>query len=97
MGLQQHLGNSRSGGKVAVNLKRRMSVEQIRVYAALCSPLARRFIFPDKGEQIGNEPLRPVAVLEAGPQADFPAQAPARSAVSPDLQRRSGCPEQLGS
>ncbi len=82
--LQQHFRNAGGRAEVAVNLERRMGIEQVGVGAA-----ARAVVGPliiDQAELARQQLQGAVAVPEAGPLVDLPAQAPAGSVVAARFQ-----------
>ena len=71
--LQQHLGDPRGRAEVAVDLERRMRVEQVRRTAPRCAGLS------DAGvDQVLQNPVRVVAVQEPRPEVHLPAHATSR-------------------
>ena len=80
LALQQHFRDARSGTEVAVDLERRMGVEQVGVNAA--APAGRH-----------QEPLEnlvgAVAISEARPEVDLPCLAPAGAAVAAGIERNA--------
>ena len=77
--LQQHLGDCRRAAEVAVDLKRRVRVEHVRVGAL-------------RAEQELQDVVRVVAVAEPRPEVDPPGGGPARCLIAADLERAfHGC------
>lgn len=93
MRLEQHFGYAGRGGEIAVDLKGRVRVEQVRIDPS--AEIVLRFVTPNKIQQVADEPERPVAFTESGPKRNFPAKAPSRSLVSSALERLPGSREQL--
>ena len=76
--LHQHLGNARRATKVAVNLERRMRVEEVGIGSA--TAIARG------SELFGDEFIGTVAVEQSRPQAHLPTHAPSRGRVATIVQ-----------
>ena len=76
MALQKHLGDAGGGAEVAVDLERRMGVEEIRIEPALAGNRA------DGHQEISQNLVGVVAVEEAGPEVNLPAHAPAGGRVA---------------
>ena len=76
--LHQHLGNARRATKVAVNLERRMRVEEVGVGSA--TAIARG------SELFGDELIGTVTVEQSRPQAHLPTHAPSRGRVAAIVQ-----------
>src|SRR5436309_6911300 len=72
--LQQHFTDARGSAEIAINLKRRMSVEHVRI-----RPLRRKQHLQD---QIGM-----LCIVQARPEIEPPAEAPTGSSVPANLQR----------
>ena len=81
--LQQHLGNAGGAAEVAIDLERRMCVEQVRIGA-----LGRK-------QQL-QDAVRMLAVGQPRPQVQTPADAPAGGVVAANLQRTPRGSRQLG-
>ena len=79
--LEEHLGDAGRGAEVAVDLERRMGVEEVGVGAAL--------------ELLAEHLVGVVAVEESRPEVDLPRLAPARAAVAAARQRHFGARRQL--
>src|ERR1035438_267869 len=88
--LQQHLGDAGGGAEVAVDLKRRMCVEQVLVHSGLGGLGVRC-----RGDQVAHDPVGVVAIQEARPQVELPAHRPAGSGVTAENQRLLRGLEQL--
>ena len=79
--LQEHLGDAGGRAEVAVDLERRVGVEEVRQGV------------PRQG--LDEHLVGVVAVEQAGPEVDLPGLAPARAAVAPEDQRLPRGPEEL--
>ncbi len=66
--LEQHLRDAGRAAEVAVNLKRRMGVEEVRERVP--------------GQRFDEHLVRVIAVEEARPEIDFPRLAPAGAPVA---------------
>ncbi len=82
--LQQHLGHAGGVAEVAVDLERRVGVEQVGVKAAAAHHHLRR---PHGREQVADDRVGVVAVAHARPEVDLPAHRPAGGLVAAQLQR----------
>ena len=71
--LEEHLGDARSGAEVAVDLERRVGVEQVRQGVP--------------GQGLDEHLVGVVAVEQAGPEVDLPGLGPAGAAVAAEDQR----------
>ena len=83
--LHQHLGDAGGEREVAVDLERRMGVEQVRVDPA-ARAVARARVVADRPQQVLHQDVGVVAVLEACPEVDLPAERPAGAVVAADLE-----------
>ena len=81
MALQQHFSHTGSVAKITVNLKRRMSIKQIRISPSLRISLFH-FIPRQQLQHIINNPERMITVQQTGPQINFPANGPTGSFVA---------------
>ena len=82
MALQEHFRDAGRHTEVAVDLERRMRVEEVRIGVEL--------------EEVLHDEEGVVAVLHPRPEIHFPAEAPAGGHVAALEQRRPGGFEQLG-
>lgn len=81
MTLQQHLGDACRSAEIAVNLERRVSIEEVRIGAAVgilsCSIVAGQQL-----QHVFQNGEGMIAVKHTCPEADFPAEAPARGSIA---------------
>lgn len=80
LGLEQHFANSGGVAEIAVDLKRRMGIEQIRVHAAAVVHVHARIA--DQSQQIADQLVGPIAIVQPGPEIDFPGRAPTGAHVA---------------
>ena len=73
--LRQHLDDAGGGAEVAVDLERRVGVEQVGVDAAAAAIVRRAGV--DEGEQPRQQLERALAIEQPRPLVDLPGQAPA--------------------
>src|SRR5688572_29277086 len=83
--LEEHLGDPRRRAEVAVDLKRRVRVEQVGVDTAAAGVVRGRA--PRRLEQVGEDYERVVAVAHARPEVGLPRHRPAGRLVAADLHR----------
>ena len=84
MTLQQHLTDTCGTAEVAVNLERRVGIEQVGIGAATRSPLNG---VGNQGEHVLDNLQGMVAVEHTSPEIGLPAKTPARRHVATLLQR----------
>ena len=77
--LQQHLGNCRRAAKVAVDLERRMRIEEVRIRAALVRAAQGRKC---RGKLVLKNRVGVVAIVKTRPPRHAPRHAPARGDVA---------------
>ena len=93
--LQQHLGNARSRAEIAVDLERRVRVEQVGVQTtppAIQSP--RRLVW-HRSQQACEDLEGVVAVEEPSPEVHLPAHRPASRPVAAELEGLASRGEQI--
>ena len=83
--LHEHLRDAGGHAEVAVDLERRVGVEEVGVDAAPARVVRARRV--DEAEQVADQPVRPVPVAEASPQVHLPGHRPAGAVVAPQLER----------
>ena len=84
MALHEHLVHAGDRTEVAVNLERRVRIEQVVVRLA-------------RGKEHANHRVGMVAVVHAGPKVDFPSERPAGRIVTALFQRNAGALDQIRS
>ena len=84
MALHEHLVHAGDRTEVAVNLERRVRIEQVVVRLA-------------RGKEHANHRVGMVAVVHAGPKVDFPSERPAGRIVTALFQRDAGALDQIRS
>ena len=91
VGLQQHLADAGGVAEVAVDLERRVGVEEVCVHAAAVPVVHARVA--DEPQQVADEFVGAVAVVQARPEVDLPGGAPAGAHVAARVERD---PRRLG-
>src|SRR5437870_5388230 len=82
---QKHLRDAGGRAKIAVNLKRRVRVQQVWIQAAAFA--RRNFRSADGREQVAQDAMRVIAVAETRPDIQLPTHAPAGRLVAAEGQR----------
>jgi len=83
--LDKHFAKAGGRAEIAVDLERRMGIEQVRIDAAAAFAIDG-FCFADDIEQAAQYRVGVIAVPEAGPEVDLPGPAPAGALVAAGLQ-----------
>ena len=76
LALHQHLGNACRATEIAIDLERRMSVEEVGVGAAAQLGFVRHIAFVRQTQLVLDELVGMVAIEETSPQTDTPAHCP---------------------
>ena len=95
MALKQHLANTGSKAKIAVNLEWRVGIQQVGIGAPL-GIIPHLAVVGKQMEHVPDDAVGMVAIQQPGPEIDFPPKAPAGGHVATLPQRRGGCLEQFG-
>ena len=91
--LEEHLDHACRHAEVAVDLKRRVRIEEVGVHAA--SAAIARIRCVDELEQILQQCERAIAIEQARPMIDLPGEAPSRAAIAAQLVRSANRSEEL--
>src|SRR5688572_33507401 len=91
MTLEQHLADSGGEAEIAVDLERRMRVEEVGVDATAPGGHALD-VQPDRAEKIAHQEMGVVAVQKPRPEVNLPAQRPTGAIAAAQFQSpaRSG-------
>src|SRR5262249_15508176 len=84
VGLHEHFSDSGCRSEVAVDLKWRMSVEQISVHAT--SAVVWRTFYENWRQRSLQKSISMIAIQQSCPEIDFPGQTPACATVATHLQ-----------
>ena len=93
--LYQHLSYAGSTAKVAINLERRMGIEEVGIGAAIGIG-ARLAIIGKKTEHVGDNLEGVVTIEHTRPEIDLPSQAPTCCHVTTLIQGISCSSEEVG-
>ena len=93
LALQQHFGDTGRRTEVAVDLERRMGVEQVRIDSAtaVLMRLVSQSGIVGKRHGIFQQQVRMVSVEQARPECDLPRPAPASTEIPACRKRAAGC------
>ena len=86
--LQEHFRDAGDRAEIAVDLERRMRVEQIRVSPA--AGVEGTAVAAGHGKQMRQDEIRVVTVEQPRPEIDFPRETPARAGIAARLERDLG-------
>ena len=93
--LQEHLCNACCATEVAVDLERRMGVEEVRIGAAV-GILLYAAVVGQQVEHVGDDLQGVVAIEHTRPEVYLPAQAPARGHIATLGERGGSCGKEFG-
>ena len=92
--LDEHFTVSGGCSKVAIDLERRMRIEQVWIYTGTALAVDS-FRLTNHSQQISQHGVGAIAIPESGLEIDFPGATPTGALLAAGVQGNAGCLGQL--